>query len=62
MDFQDNIDTLAIIGFGAANTVTKALGLATEIGGNVVFQLATGDSFTVTNTTKLALADDLIFV
>ena len=62
MDFQDNIDTLSITGFGAANTVARALGLAVEIGGNVVFQLALGDSFTILNTTKLALTDDLIFV
>ena len=61
MDFQDNIDTLAITGFGSANTVAKAMAFATESGGNVVFQLTTGDSLTVLNITKLALADDLIF-
>ena len=62
MDFRDNVDTLAIAGFAGANTVAKALAFATETAGNVVFQLAAGDSFTVLNTTKLALTDDLIFV
>ena len=61
MDFQDNIDTLFILGFVAANTVDKALALAVESSGNVVFQLSATDSLTVLNTTKLALADDLIF-
>jgi len=61
MDFQDNIDTLSILGFVAANTVDKALGFATETGGNVVFHLSATDFLTVLNTTKLALADDLIF-
>jgi len=62
MDFQDNIDRLSITGIGAANTAEKALALAVETSGNVVFQLSATDSLTVLNTTKLALADDLIFV
>ena len=62
MDFQDNVDTLSILGFAAANTVDKALALATESGGNVVFNLTATDSLTVLNASKLTLADDLIFV
>ena len=62
MDFQDNIDSLAILGIAAANSVDAALARATEVGGNVVFQFSATDSLTVLNTTKLALADDLIFV
>ena len=62
MDFQDNIDTLSFAGINAANTVDKALAHATEAGGNVVFRITATDSLTVLNTTKLALADDLIFV
>jgi len=62
MDFQDNIDTLSFAGINTANTVDKALALATELGGNVMFRITATDSLTVLNTTKLALADDLIFV
>lgn len=62
MDFQDNIDSLAIVGLSSANSVDTALARATDVGGNVVFQFSATDSFTVLNTTKSALADDLIFV
>lgn len=62
MDFQDDIDTLSLTGFAGVTSVDIALSRATEISGNVVFQLNATDSLTVLNTTKLALADDLIFV
>ena len=62
MDFQDNVDTVALIGFAGVTTATMALTYATQIGTDVVFKFGLTDSLTVLNTTKAALLDDLAFI
>lgn len=62
MDFQDNVDTLALIGFAGVTTAAKALTYATQIGNDVVFKFGLTDSVTVLNTSKAALLDDLAFI
>ncbi len=62
MDFHDNVDTLALIGFAGVTSATKALTYATQIGNDVVFKFGLTDSVTVLNTSKAALLDDLAFI
>lgn len=62
MDFQDNLDTVALIGFAGINTAAKALGYAIQVGDDVVFQFGATDSLTVQKITKVALLDDLVFL
>ena len=62
MDFQDNVDTIALIGFAGVTTAAKALAFATEVGADVVFKFGPTDSLTIHNTTKAALLDDLAFI
>ncbi len=62
MDFQDNVDTVAVIGFAGVNTATKALGYAFQVGNDVVFKFGATDSLTIQNITKAALLDDLAFI
>jgi Ca2+-binding RTX toxin-like protein len=62
MDFQDNIDTIALVGFAGLTTADKALTYASQAGADVVFKFGTLDSLTVANTTLAALRDDLSFL
>lgn len=62
MDFQDNVDTIALVGFSGVTTATKALSYATQTGSDVVFKFGLTDSLTIQNTTKAALLDDLAFI
>ncbi len=62
MDFQDNLDTIALVGFAGVTTAAKALAFATQIGSDVVFKFGQSDSLTIHNTTKAALLDDLAFI
>lgn len=56
-DFQDDTDTLRIIGYGDADAV---LAKATEVAGDVVFDFGLGNVLTVADITIAALSDDLI--
>ena len=60
LDFQDNIDTIRILGFEVAN-FAQARSYATQNGPNLVFDFGDGDILTVRNTTINMLGDDLIF-
>lgn len=59
VDFA-SVDTIRLSGLGVS-TVRAALAEATESRGNVIFDFGRGDVLTVLNSTKAALADDLIF-
>lgn len=55
--FVDDADTLKIVGHGSKSEV---LDMASNVGGNVVFDFDNGDSLTVLNMTKSEITDDLI--
>ncbi|MDA9207879.1 hypothetical protein N9O61_03240, partial [Octadecabacter sp.] len=57
-DFEDDVDTIQLDGFGYADA-TEALTHATESDGHVVFDFGDGDMLTVENTTKALLLNDL---
>ena len=59
-DFQNNIDTIELRGFGVSN-FAQARERATQNGEDVIFDLGNGDRLIVENTTINALADDVIF-
>ncbi len=63
LDFQDDVDTIGLQGFGFAS-VEEALGFFTQSGGNVVFDNQHGgaDVLIVHNVTIAQLADDILFV
>ncbi|MEM7238117.1 MAG: matrixin family metalloprotease [Pseudomonadota bacterium] len=58
-DFADDVDTLVLSGLGFGS-VASALAAARETAGDVVFDLASGGSFTVDNITKADLTDDIL--
>lgn len=60
-DFQNNADTLRVLGFGLTS-YSQARTHATQSGDDVVFDFGNGDILTVQDTTINALADDMIFV
>ena len=57
-DFQDNLDTIDLRGFGFAS-VAQAQGFAAQAGNNVVYTFDDGELLTVRGTTIAALNDDL---
>lgn len=57
VDFENNHDTIVLVGFGDANDV---LAQATQQGSHVVFDFGSGDVLTVQNTTIAALQDDIV--
>ena len=58
-DFRDDVDAISLRDFGFAD-VAEALEAASNRGGDVVFALGHGDRLTVADTTRSALADDLL--
>lgn len=58
-DFEDDVDTLLLSGFAVADP-GAALDLADEVGGDVVFDFGGGDTLTLLDMTKAALADDIL--
>lgn len=61
-DFQDNLDTVRLLGFAGINNFAQARSHAAQRGADVVFDFGSGDTLTIRNTTIAALADDLTFV
>lgn len=59
MDFEDDLDFIDLIGVSGLNTVGDALGFASQVGSDVVFDFGDGDELTVLNTTIAALNDDI---
>ena len=59
-DFQDNIDTIRLIGLGVKN-VTQALAKAKQVGSDVVFDFGQGDTLRIEDVTKAQLKNDLAF-
>jgi hypothetical protein len=60
VDFEDNVDTVVLIGFAGVTTAAQALSHAVQSGLNVVFNFGEGDVLVVQNTTRAALMDDLL--
>ncbi len=60
LDFKDNVDTLVIKGYTNITSPSYALYYASEINGDVVFDLGNGDTLTVKNITESQLLNDLI--
>ena len=59
-DFRDDVDTIRLgDGFGLAS-VSQALAMGEEVGRDVVFDFAGGETLTVRGTSLAALADDLV--
>lgn len=58
-DFENNIDTLILQGFGAGFTASTALSKAINITGGVRFDFGGGDIVTVMGVTKTTIADDI---
>jgi glucose/arabinose dehydrogenase len=58
-DFRDDADAVRLAGFGFASP-GEALALATRVAGDLVFDFGDGDWLTVRDTTRAALADDLL--
>jgi len=57
-DFEDNVDTIKIVGLG---TLSEVLAVAAEdTNGNVVFDFGNGDILTVLNTTVALISDDVL--
>ena len=59
VDFQNNTDTLWLGCNLGLTTLSSALAKATQVGLNVVFNFGDGDTFTILNTTKVQLIDDI---
>ena len=59
LDFEDNVDSIALRAFGFADA-NAALAMATQEGGQVVFDLGNGQRLTIFSISIAALADDLI--
>lgn len=62
VDFQNNVDTLWLGGNLGLTTLSSALAKATQVGVNVVFNFGDGDTFTILNTTKVQLIDDIFII
>ncbi|AUQ66364.1 calcium-binding protein [Phaeobacter inhibens] len=60
-DFQNNIDTIELRGFGLSS-VSDAMSHAYQSGSRVVFDFGSGDKLVVLDTNLAALQDDIIFV
>lgn len=60
LDFQDDLDVLAID--DAAETVRFVLSRGTDISGGVRFDFGDGDVLTVLGVTKAQIADDIILI
>ncbi|WP_282053262.1 calcium-binding protein [Phaeobacter inhibens] len=60
-DFQNNIDTIELRGFGLSS-VSDAMSHAYQSGSRVVFDFGSGDKLVVLDTNLSALQDDIIFV
>ena len=60
LDFENNIDTISVSGFGIT-TWAKAKTFATQVDGDVVFDFGSGDILTVRNITISALSNDMVF-
>jgi serralysin len=57
-DFEDNVDSIKITGFG---TLTEVLTVAADdTNGNVVFDFGNGDILTVLNTSVALISDDVL--
>lgn len=56
-DFTNNVDTIKFNKLGDATTI---MGLATQVGSDVVFDFGGGDTLTVLNTNVGVLGDDII--
>ena len=61
-DFQDNIDQIELQGFAGVTSVAQALGFATQVGRDVVFNFSASDALTVVGSTLAALRDDLVIL
>lgn len=62
MDFANNVDTLVFGGFADLDRPADALAHARQSGANVLFDFGHGDTLLVLNTTKAALANDIIIL
>ena len=58
-DFRDDVDAIRLAGFGFADA-GEALAFASEADGDVVFDFGGGDRLTVRDTSRAAVADDLL--
>ncbi len=58
-DFADDVDTIKLRSDLGVNDANQALALATESGGEVIFNFAGGEVLVVLGTTKAALQDDI---
>ena len=61
-DFQDNIDQIELQGFAGVTSVAQALGFATQVGRDVVFNFSASDALTVVGSTLAAPRDDLVIL
>lgn len=59
-DFRNNVDTIRIADAYGFTSASQALALAAEVSGDVVFTFAGGQTLTVLDITKAALADDIL--
>lgn len=57
VDFTDDVDTIQFNKLGDVDTI---MGLATQVGSDVVFDFGGGDTLTVLDTTVSVLSDDII--
>ncbi|MCZ4354922.1 hypothetical protein O4H61_20675, partial [Roseovarius aestuarii] len=61
-DFEDDIDTIAFDNFSYLSTASDALGYATEVDGDVVFDFGEDGMVLVENATMAQLANDIDIV
>ncbi len=60
LDFRNNFDTIRLDDNLGINTIRQALARADQVGKNVVFDFGQGDTLTILDIRKAALADDLL--
>ncbi|MEP3344909.1 MAG: hypothetical protein ABJO09_21620, partial [Hyphomicrobiales bacterium] len=58
-DFQNNVDTIQLQGFGLSNA-SEAMGFASQVGADVVFNFGSGDVLTVDDATLAMLGNDIL--
>ncbi len=62
IDFENDGDTIRLLGFAGASNFTAARNYASEANGNVIFDFGNDNKLIVENIGLNALADDMVFV